>query len=104
MTLPSGGIVVFDDVNMPSIIELLEQQEFAYSILEVAGTPMARRERRAWVLLVALAFIWGGLTVASFTSTSALLHPVTATMGLLCIAVLVLVVVLFGRQADKRPA
>jgi hypothetical protein len=103
MTLPSGGRVVFEESAMPTILDLLRSEAFAYSLLEVQSTvTLSKAERRIWVSLVVVGVIWGAVTVAAYTASSALLHPVVATMGFLAFGVLVVTVVLFGRQAEKR--
>jgi hypothetical protein len=102
-TSPSGQAVLYE-ADMLSLEELLNRHRVAYTILErvPSRSRLSRMaaERRVWIFLLALTFMWGMLTASALTSSAFLIHPATALFG--CLAIIVLVVSLVVQSRSDR--
>jgi len=101
-TTTSSGEGLIYEGDMPSLEELLRSHAVLYTVLEEfdqdspAGTSY---ESRAWIFLLAVAFVWGFITALSLALPDFWLHPATAIFG--CLGTLVLVVTLLAHLRER---
>jgi hypothetical protein len=100
-TTPSGEGLLYSGA-MPSLEELLQRHQVAYTVLE------SRTHERiiigsyalgVWTLLVLLGLVWGILTALAFVLNDFWLEPATAVFG--CLGTVVLVITLVVHQRHE---
>jgi hypothetical protein len=104
-TAPSGQAVLYEG-DMPSLEELLNRQRVAYAVLERGPSGVSTvmvAERRVWIALTSVAFVWGILTAASLVAYDFFLHPATALFGCCALVVLAVTVTVHAHR-DRHEA
>jgi hypothetical protein len=101
-TTTSSGEGLIYEGDMPSLEELLNSHAVLYTVLE--GFERDSRgatayESRAWIFLVAVAFVWGFLTALALALPDFWLHPATAIFG--CLGTLVLLITLLTHLRER---